>query len=369
MKKKLCYVYSDLETSHLIEATADFIDKDRYDVTHVFLGAKIPALFDIFERKGYRVEFFEYHGKKDLPKAVRQLRRLFGALKPDIVHAHLFHATMAGLIAARLKGVKQRVHTRHHSMEHHNYHRHAVYYDKLHNYLSTDIIAVTEIVAEVLIKLDKANSEKVSVVRHGFDLNLFDRALSSETDLKPKYDLTDYYPIIGVVSRQMHGKGIQYIIPAFKRILAEYPKAKLVLANAVGSYRAQVEELLSEVNAANYKFIEFEKDVFNLYKTFDVFVHAPITRDYEAFGQIYIEALAMRIPSIFTLSGVANDFIENEFNALVVPFCDDRAIERAIRRLLNDAKLRQSLIENGEKSVKETFHVSRMIEGLNRVYL
>jgi glycosyltransferase involved in cell wall biosynthesis len=57
-----------------------------------------------------------------------------------------------------------------------------------------------------------------------------------------------------------------------------------------------------------------------MYSLFNVFVHVPINKYHEAFGQVYIEVMASKIPSIVTISGVANDFVENKKNALVVDY-------------------------------------------------
>lgn len=367
--KKLVYIYSDVDSSHLIEAIARFTDKSKFEMSHIFLGRDTPALVEKLRRENFETDFIRCAGKKDLPRVALELARRFRRAKPDIVHTNLFNAQAAGLVAARFANVKQRVHTRHHSIEAHKYNPHAVYYDHVFNRLSTDIVAITEMVRDVLVNQENVDPRKVAVVRHGFDWQFFDRALENGVDLKPKYELENHFPIVGAISRLIHWKGIQYTVPAFKKLLADFPRAKLVIANATGAYRPEIERLLAELPAKSYKLIEFESDVFSLYKTFDVFVHAPIGREYEAFGQTYVEALAMRVPSVFTLSGVAPDFIKNEENALVVPFCDADAIYNQVKRILNDDRLRRKLIENGRKSVRETFFAGRMAAELERVYL
>src|SRR5690606_4491552 len=104
-----------------------------------------------------------------------------------------------------------------------------------------------------------------------------------------------------------------------------------------------------------------------LYKLFDVYVHVPIDEKIEAFGQTYVEALAAGIPSVFTKSGIANDFIEDERNALVVPFRNSEAIYSALLRVLTDETLRESLILEGKKSV-EKFDFHNMADQLDSIY-
>src|SRR6185295_19908794 len=90
--------------------------------------------------------------------------------------------------------------------------------------------------------------------------------------------------------------------------------------------------------------IRFENNIFALYKLFDVFVHTPIDEYAEAFGQTYVEALASGVPAIFTLSGIACDFVQHEKNAWVVPYKDSGKIVTAMNALLNDESLKANLV-------------------------
>ena len=126
--------------------------------------------------------------------------------------------------------------------------------------------------------------------------------------------------------------------------------------------------MLKTLPEKNYRLISFEKDVAAAYKVMNVFVHAPIDNHSEAFGQIYVEALAAEVPSIFTLSGIAPDFIANGVNALVVPFKNSGAIYEAMLQILQDKDLRQKLSANGYNSVKDSFGLSRMIRQLEELY-
>jgi glycosyltransferase involved in cell wall biosynthesis len=186
--------------------------------------------------------------------------------------------------------------------------------------------------------------------------------------LLSKYQLEGKAPIIGVISRYFELKGIQFIIPAFKKLLAVSPNAHLILANATGEYASVIQSFLEGVPGENYTQIRFEGDIAALYQTFDVFIHVPINSHIEAFGQTYVEALAAGVPSVFTLSGVAAEFIEHEKNALVVPFQKADAIYLAMMRLLEDGPLRSRLIEQGKIDVKQQFELAGMMQKLEELY-
>lgn len=369
MKIKVCHVISDLEESHLIEAIADFSNQEKYEISFVFLGENIPKLYEILETKGYQVGFVKLKSRKELPTAVFRVRKIFNKIKPDIVHTHMVSASLAGLIAARVCGVKRRVHTRHHSSESHIYYPHAVYYDKFISRLSTRIIAISQIVEDVLVNLEGVAPEKVVTIPHGFDLAQFKADPIITQQLKSKYDLTNYFPVVGVISRFVHWKGIQFVIPAFKKISLDYPQAKLVLANANGHYSEEIKALLKEnLEPSQYVLIKFESNVFDLYKNFDIFVHVPISREFEAFGIVYVEPLIMEVPSIFTLSGIANDFIKDKENALVVPYQDSESVYQAMKIILEDDALRQKIVEQGKLDANSLFNAKKMADSLDMVY-
>lgn len=369
MKTKVCHVSANLSHSLLLEATAKFVDKERYEMSFVFLDPSRPKLADRISAMGLKTTWIKYSTKKGLPQAIFALIKLFRDTRPDIVHCHLVDACLAALTAARLSKVKTRVHTRHHGSECHTYHRHGVYYDRFINKLSHRIIATTNIVRDTLIDLDNVSPDKISLINYGYDLNKFTSDESVVRMLKGKYDLNGCSPVVGVISRFVHWKGVQYTIPAFAKLAQEYPKAKLVMANAVGDYAPEIEALLKKyLREDQYTTIKFEEKVFDLYKTFDVFVHVPVNKDFEAFGQTYIESLYLGVPSVFTLSGVASEFVRNRENALVVPYCNPEAVYDAMKLILSDTGLREKLISQGTRDVEDRFGGAKYAELLDAFY-
>jgi glycosyltransferase involved in cell wall biosynthesis len=309
-----------------------------------------------------------YHSKYDLPKAVIRISLFLRKNRISVVHAHLFDAGLAGLTAAFISGVPSRIYTRHHATFHHEYFPAMVKYDKLINTMATKIIAPSMVVMDVLIQREKVPVDKVRLIHHGFRFQEWEKRNDARIEhLKSKYRISGS-PVIGVISRWTKWKGIQYIIPAFKQLLVEFPEAQLVLANANGDYAASIRALLMEIPARNVCIIPFEEDFPSLYHVFTLFVHVPVNEHCEAFGQVYVEALALGIPSVFTLSGIAHEFIKDEENALVVGYENSVAIDTAMKRLLGDEPLRNKLIINGKISVHERFGVTQMIKSFEAVY-
>ncbi len=362
------YILSNINKALAFEWVAQELDRQRFALSFVLLNPGDSVLETFLRGRGVDVLRIDYRGKKDLPAAIFRIARYLRRRETRVVHCHLFDACVAGLVAARLAGVKKRLYTRHYATFHQVYFPRAVYYDQFINAQATGIVAISGNVVGALRK-EGADRRKLHLVHHGFRLEEFGRVAPERVaGLRGKYGLAGKGPVVGVISRYFELKGIQYVIPAFRQLLGRFPNAHLVLANATGDYTAAIRGLLGELPAGSYTEIRFEEDVAALYGLFDVFLHVPINEHLEAFGQTYVEALAAGVPSVFTLSGVAPEFIEDGRNALVVPFCDAEAICRATARLLDDAPLRQALAARGRADVQGRFSLRTMIQKLEELY-
>ena len=368
---RITYILSDIDRAIAFEWIIDELNNNQFELSFVLLNNQDSYLEKYLVEKQITYQTIHFSGKKDVFKAIIKLFFFLRKNKTDVVHCHLFEASLCGLIAARLAGVKKKIYTRHYSIQHHTYFPAAVKYDLLINRLSTHIVAISKNVKDILLQVENVNEAKVRLIHHGFKLDLFDRSNISPSqllNLKTKYNLAHSNHVVGVISRYIHLKGIQYIIPAFKKLLNNFPEAVLVLANADGNYKNEIKQLLSEIPSGNVREIKFENDIFSLYHLFNVFVHVPLDQKSEAFGQTYVEALAAGIPSVFTLSGVASEFIVDQRNACVVPYKDADAIHAALVSLLSDPGNYKGMIEQGKKDVKELFSLNRMIDLLTELY-
>lgn len=368
-KIKIVYIISNINSALAFEWLATSLLAEKYQLTFILLNPVQSTLADFLREVGCDFVEFPYKGKADLPKVWWKVFKVLKRLRPEIVHTHLFDANLIGLSAALVNRVPYRIYTRHHSTLHHVYYPRAVYYDRFINKLSTRIIAISNNVYEVLHHQEQVPDEKIALVHHGFKLADFSEVEPKRTDaIRVKYQLDGSGPIIGVIARYTHWKGIQYIIPAFEKYLQRYPNAKLVLANAKGDYLEEIRSQLKQLPVASYVEIEFEADITALYQVFDMYIHVPIDEHSEAFGQTYVEALAARIPSIFTLSGVSREFIKDGYNAYVVPFKNSKEIYHGMVKLTDDGGFMNKVRRHGQEDVHKLFTFDNMIEGLIEVY-
>jgi glycosyltransferase involved in cell wall biosynthesis len=368
-KTKVVYVVSEIEKSLGFEWIAQTIDRTKFELVFFIIGKKNTELAAQLTKEDIAIYEFSFNRKSNLVGIFIKIVFRFFQLRPNVIHTHLFYANLLGLTAGWLAFIPKRVYSRHHAMVHYDEYPKGLKWDKYCNFMATHIIAISNNVKNILIEKDKARPKKIHIVHHGFQLSYFQNVDNERVRvLKEKYHQSpQHFPVIGVISRYLKLKGIQYILPAFKKLKGKYPNAHLILVNTRGNYSDSIRSQLSQLASGSFTEIEFEYDLIALYKLFDVFVHVPIDAASEAFGQTYVESLASGVPSVFTLSGVAPEFIVPGQNALVVPFCDSESIYLSIVRILQDGGSRNTLIMNGKKSA-ELFPLSKMVNQLEKIY-
>lgn len=198
--------------------------------------------------------------------------------------------------------------------------------------------------------------DKISILRHFVREEIFRNVDPIQmARIRDVYDLTGHGPIIDSISRLDEWKGLKHTTDAHARLLDQYPNALLVIANATGPFRSAINAQLSSLPNSSWRLIPFESSVAALYSCFDLFIHVAVEKDVEAFGQVYIEALAAGIPSIFTASGVAAEFAIHMTNCWLSPPADPQHIYRGMLTLLTDRELRASITNEGRRLVRERY--------------
>ena len=118
----------------------------------------------------------------------------------------------------------------------------------------------------------------------------------------------------------------------------------------------------------SYKFIGYENNMLAAYSIMDIFIHVPIAYDEEAFGLVYLEAMASAIPCIFTISGISGKIIKNNRNALIVGYKSSIDIFKALDKLILNKHLRETIGNQAQKDVINTITEKEMYKNLSDLY-
>ena len=371
MRQKILIVINDIQKAQEHEWFVKFLDRELFELEFALINSRNTVMDNFLAKENIPTFHFKYHSKRDLPGLVMMLFKRMISGSYDIVHTHLFEASLAGLIASFLARVPKRIMTRHYSDYHHVWFPSAVKYDRLMNTLATDLVAISKNVVNIFVEKEKVPANKIHLIHHGLDMNEYAEDAISDTRisvLRQKYSLSLNSPVVGAISRFTELKGLQFLIPAFKRLLTDFPDAVLVLANATGDYSREIIKMLEIIPDSNKRIIEFENDIAALYKLFDCFVHIPINRTAEAFGQTYIESLASKVPAVFTLSGVAPEFAVDKKNCFIVPYCNQHAVYETLKFVFNNRNNLDRILDEGYKIITEQFDIKIKMNKLTELY-
>jgi len=365
-KIKIFSVFSNIEFANEFFWYAKYLDKDKFNLICVFLNEKTSPLQEIFNSYQITTHFIRYSGKKSILSASLKLAYLLLKHQPDIIHPQLFDASFITLTIARILTFKKRIYTRHHSDYHHVYHPKAVKYDKWINKCAKKIICPSQQTKRILIEKENVPEKKIVAITHAFDFSSF--TINLKDEFKKKYNLNGN-PIIGVVSRFTEWKGVQYTIPAFKKLLNTHNNALLVLAGTKGNYENEIKKLLSEIPNKQYRIIEFEPEIYSLIANFNIFVHVPIYIEAETFGQVYVESFALGIPSIITLSGIASEDDIFRKYAEVVNYKDTEAIYNAMIKIMSNYEHYIAQMSLAKEEIYKKYDFKNKIEAIENLYL
>ena len=250
-----------------------------------------------------------------LPRTAIGLRRIVGAVRPDIVHGHM----MTGAVLARL--IRGRAPWRIVTTVHNEWQRSA---DAMG--VGDRVIAVSEAVA-LRMAARGIPTRKLDVVRNG-PLDSPRRAAISDA---PTLDLAR--PAILTVAGLYERKGIADLIAAFEIVAARHPTATLHIVGD-GPDRARFE---AQARAGRYgeriRFAGFQRDPRPWYRGADIFVLASHS---EPFGLVIAEAREAGCAVIGSAVGGIPEVLEDGRAGILVPPADPPALARALGDLLDD---------------------------------
>jgi len=366
---KVVYIVSDINKAVFFEHTAIMLRDSGIDMSFILINGDKSELATFLQSNGFRTHFISVGKLLFSWRQIIDCIKILRAERPQAVHCHLSAANFVGLVASFLARVKIRIYTRHagkplvHSLK-------ESLLDHLQNRLATRIVAITQNTKELLLS-EGVPEGKITIVHHGFDIERMMQPDAAEVcRIRQQYNPNGQFPIVGVIARWMKWKGIQYIIPAFVRLLQDHPNAKLCFFNASDNadYSRELSDMLHALPPDSYYVVRnFESNIYDLYHLFDIYVHVPVDPWCEAFGQTYVEALAEGVPSIFTLSGVAREFI-TEDNAYIVDFQNSDQIYENMKAILAKQKDPDTLIRNGQEVVLKMFSLKKYISTLLTIY-
>jgi glycosyltransferase involved in cell wall biosynthesis len=161
-------------------------------------------------------------------------------------------------------------------------------------------------------------------------------------------------PLLLILARLHPKKGVDIALKA----LAELPDCWLWIAGE-GPLRDELQAQAARLGVANRtRFLGWRTDRGALLRAADLLV---VPSRYEPFGTIMVEAWATGTPLVAAAAAGPAAYVEEGANGLLVPIDDAPALALAIRRVLADARLAETLVEGGRATFEARFTRDRIV--------
>ena len=353
-----------------------------YEVTAI--SSDKEDLERVGQELGIRTKAIEMTRKITPIQDLKSLWQMYCYLKkekPDIVHTHTPKAGLIGMIAAKLAGIKVRLHTVAGLplMETSGVKRRVLnLVEKLTYACATKVYPNSYGLKDFILKEKFCSPHKLKVIgngsTNGIDTAYFNPALFSphqKKEIRQQWQLKEDDFVWIFVGRLVKDKGINELVAAFRQLTEElndsdnkhtnslvdnirYRAPKLLL---VGPLEPELDPLLPETlremeHNKNILTVGYQRDVRPYLAAADALIF-PSYR--EGFPNVVMQAGAMELPSIVTDINGCNEIIKNNENGMIISVKNKDQIYNALLKLMGDLSLYNKMKSEAREDIVQRY--------------
>jgi len=211
-------------------------------------------------------------------------------------------------------------------------------------YISKHIISISNSTKADIVRHYPYTANKITVIHHGFDKQLFNERVSTDDvrRIKEKYTIVnDYLLFLGTLKPS---KNIEGIISAFRKVKTNYPKLSLVIAGKKGWLYETIFEKTKSLGPGDVIFTDFisEKDKPALIKGARAFL---VPSFWEGFGMDAVSSMAVGTPVIASREGGLAEACGEA--AITVNAYNIDSIAEGVKKVLSMGKTQYNSLING----------------------
>jgi glycosyltransferase involved in cell wall biosynthesis len=331
----------------------------------------------VAEERGIDVRFVDALQREIEPfadlRAAFRLRRMIRQWRPDVLHTHTAKAGAVGRVAAILSGSARPqvvVHTFHgHVLRGYFGRVKAMMFRRLETILarSTDaLIAVSSEVRDDLVRLGVASADRITVIRLGLDLDARLQVTGGGgADVRARLDIDPTTFVVGWFGRMTEIKRVDRLLGAFAQLRSLGVDSHLLLVGD-GPLREELQELVERLGVAReVHFVGFQDDIGSYLQAADA---VALSSANEGTPVTLIEASAAGLPVVATDVGGVRDVVLDGVTGYLAPEGDEATIAERLRDLARDPGLRRRMGAAGERHVRATYSVPRLVDEVDALY-
>lgn len=283
----------------------------------------------------------------------------------QILHTYSFYPNVFAIPAARLAGVPVIIGSVRDLGDIWTPWQHTI--QKLCLSLADHVIINAEAIKKDLLRRGY-RAERLTVIPNGIDSERF-RVPRSGESVRRELGIPLRAPVVGVLSRLMKTKGLEYFIQAAALIAARVPDVRFLIVGDTKvkqEYREELKRLTIKLGLQNrVVFAGFRLDVPELLAALSISVLPSLG---EGLSNSLLESMAAGLPVVATRVGGNPEIVEDGVNGLLVEPADAEALARAICQLLENRTLAKNLGQAGRRLVFTRYSIEQAVATTERLY-
>jgi glycosyltransferase involved in cell wall biosynthesis len=311
----------------------------------------------------------------ELLRSAARLRRVVGAVAPDIIHASLYRPSVVSRVVgwlSRRPVLTTLVNTPYEPewmLDNPKLRPSRVWVAQTLDRLTAGLgharfVAVTEAVKVSTVRRVRCPEDRIVVIPRGLVLN----GTPGAGDVAARRAALGWdgaYPVLLNVGRLVPQKGQQYAVRAMPAVLERFPAARLAIAGE-GPLRPELERLIRELGlGARVNLLGERRDVPALLDAADIFVFPSLV---EGAANALVEAMAAARPCVASAIPSIAEITDNGRVARLAPLRAPDDLAAQVIRLAGDPDLARRLGADGRAWVLPRYDIRRSVAALEALY-
>ena len=305
----------------------------------------------------------------DFIKVFYRIKKLLDKLKPEVVHTHLSHDLWMIVPALLFSGAKSKlILTKSMGSS-------VKKKDPFHRFLYSRIDRILALSNYVRMSVERTcpiNPNKITLFPNAIPVKEFQPEKYDRKQIRKALDITTDEIVIGMIGRFTPMKGHREFLAAAKFLVSRVKlRLKFLVVGGASegeeSFQEEILKLAEDSGLTRHTiFTGFRQDVKEMMTVMDILA---FPSHKEAFGNVLIEAMAMKLPVVASNSGGVPDTVLDGITGILVPAKDAQALAGSLQKLIENPDLRKEMGIKGRERVERNYEFNQYIKRLLEYYL
>jgi glycosyltransferase involved in cell wall biosynthesis len=292
--------------------------------------------------------------------AWRPLLALLRSGAVDVLHSHKFGSNVWGALLGRSSGVPVIVSHEHSWSYQGQWMRRAIDREVIARF-SDAFIAVSRADRRRMIELEGIPADRIEVIPNGIAVP----APREPRPMRAELGIPPHAPLVASVGVLRPEKGMDVVVRAAQRLVAEFPDLRVLIAGD-GSQRDALARQIAQAGLENVvRLLGHRNDVPEILETVDVAVSAS---EREGSPLAVLEYMEAARPIVATGVGGVPELIEDGTHGVLVPPHDPAALAAGVAKLLRDPESARELGARARERRRREFDFQVTVERVEELY-